>query len=479
MSSDIPAPGRDTDAHRAAGPAVRLKGVGKCYELYERPQDRLKQTLFQGRRTFYREFWALRDLSLEVPRGETLGIIGRNGSGKSTLLQIICGTLAPTGGNVEVEGRVAALLELGAGFHPDFTGRENVYMNARILGLAREETDRQFDRISAFADIGDFMDQPVKTYSSGMYVRLAFSVVAHVDADILVIDEALAVGDAYFAQKCMRFLRGFRERGTVIFVSHDAAAVLSLCDRACWLDGGRLRQIGAAKTVNEAYLAELFGTLNRQQPESAGTGQDAPDAPDRDKAVMPRGVMPLGNPGESFGAGGARIVGVDVLDVTRGNIPTTLAEAGHRVTVRVEVRAQRHLHQPIVGFYLKDRLGQALFGQNTAVVYGDAPPGLPCGASGVATFTFEMPVLQQGGYTLAVAVADGTLHRHTQHHWIHDAYVLTASGAGAIATGLVGIPMESVTLTCVPQPNDSPGDASSLAAFPRTMAYGSADLDTP
>jgi lipopolysaccharide transport system ATP-binding protein len=475
MSSDAPVL-HSGHVHAASGPppAVRLTGVGKCYELYDRPQDRLKQTLFQGRKTFYREFWALRDLSLEVPRGETLGIIGRNGSGKSTLLQIICGTLAPTNGTVEATGRVAALLELGAGFHPDFTGRENVYMNARILGLTREQTDQQFDHIAAFADIGDFMDQPVKTFSSGMYVRLAFSVIAHVDADILVIDEALAVGDAFFAQKCMRFLREFKKQGTVIFVSHDAAAVLSLCDRACWLDGGRLRQIGSAKTVNEAYLAELFNTSDREPSVGTDPGRAAETAPAPDLAVLP-----LCPSRESFGAGGARIVAVDVLDVTRGNVRTTLAEAGHRVTVRVQVRAQRDLHQPIVGFYLKDRLGQTLFGQNTALAYGETPPGLAGGAFGLASFTFQMPVLQQGAYTLAVAVADGTLHQHTQHHWIHDAYILTASGAGAIATGLVGIPMDAVAFEPIKDRDCSPESRTEIPLPTPRTPYGSADLDTP
>ena len=190
--------------------------------------------------TFFREFWALKDVSFEVKRGETVGIIGRNGSGKSTLLQIICGTLSPTGGQVETHGRVAALLELGSGFNPEFTGRENVYMNGSVIGLSRDEIDTLFDDIVAFADIGEFIDQPVKTYSSGMYVRLAFAVIAHVNADTLVIDEALAVGDVFFVQKCMRFLRKFMDEGTIIFVSHDTGAVVNLCNRAFMLNKGQV-----------------------------------------------------------------------------------------------------------------------------------------------------------------------------------------------------------------------------------------------
>src|SRR5690349_312600 len=229
--------------------AVTVSHIGKRFEIYEKPHHRLLQGLFRGRRQFFREFWALRDVSFAVPKGETLAIIGRNGSGKSTLLQIICGTLAPTMGNVDVAGRVAGLLELGTGFNPEFTGREHVFLNATVLGLTREETAARFDDIAAFADIGSFIDQPVKTYSSGMYVRLAFSVIAHVDADILIVDEALSVGDAYFSQKCMRFLRKFREHGTLLFVSHDSGAVVNLCNRAVWLEQGRMRGMGDARVI--------------------------------------------------------------------------------------------------------------------------------------------------------------------------------------------------------------------------------------
>ena len=211
---------------------IQVQGLQKCFQIYNSPGQRLRQFLqprvqrWLGRNVqrYYREFWALRDVSFEIRKGQTVGIIGRNGSGKSTLLQMICGTLHPTAGHVEVRGRVAALLELGSGFNPEFTGRENVFFNAGVLGQSEERTREKFADIEAFADIGEFMDQPVKTYSSGMLVRLAFAVIAHVDADILVIDEALAVGDAFFTQKCMRFLRSFMQQGTVLFVSHDTAA---------------------------------------------------------------------------------------------------------------------------------------------------------------------------------------------------------------------------------------------------------------
>src|SRR5690554_3459359 len=250
--------------------AISVRNVGKTFRMYKRPQDRLLQRF--SRKPRFTEFHALSGLTFEVKKGETVGIIGRNGSGKSTLLQMICGTLTPTEGEIQVNGRIAALLELGAGFNPEFTGRENVYLNATILGLSREQIDARLDDIFAFAEIGDFVDQPVKTYSSGMYVRLAFSVIAHVDADILVIDEALAVGDALFTQKCMRFLRQFRENGTILFVSHDSHAVTNLCQRAIWLKEGKIEEQGPAKEVAESYLASLFASSNRTE-EVAKTGK--------------------------------------------------------------------------------------------------------------------------------------------------------------------------------------------------------------
>ena len=238
--------------------AIRATAVGKCYQMYEQPLDRLKQSFWRTRRRFYREFWALRGVTFEIGKGETVGIIGSNGSGKSTLLQIICGTLNPTEGELRVDGQIAALLELGTGFNPEFTGRENVYMNAAIMGLSRAEIDSRYDAIAAFADIGSFIEQPVKTYSSGMYVRLAFAVAVNVSPDILVVDEALAVGDARFQQKCMAKIRAFCQTGTVILVSHDTAAVTELCSRAIWVEAGMIRMDGPPKHVVEKYLQFMY-----------------------------------------------------------------------------------------------------------------------------------------------------------------------------------------------------------------------------
>jgi lipopolysaccharide transport system ATP-binding protein len=240
-------------------PAIAIRGVGKHYEIYDKPQHRLWQSVFRGKRQFYREFWALRGVNFDIQRGETFGIVGRNGSGKSTLLQIVAGTLQPTTGEVRVHGRVAALLELGSGFNPEFTGRENVFLNAAMLGLSRGEIEARYDDIVAFSEIGDFMDQPVKTYSSGMYVRLAFSVSINVDPDILIVDEALSVGDEAFQRKCYARIRTIRDSGaTILFVSHACAIVLELCDRAVLLDHGEQLLLGAPKPVISYYQKLMF-----------------------------------------------------------------------------------------------------------------------------------------------------------------------------------------------------------------------------
>ena len=252
--------------------AIRVNNLSKCYHIYDRPQDRLKQSIVPKLRSlvgrnpnrYYREFWALNDVSFEVGRGETVGIIGRNGSGKSTLLQMICGTLEPTSGSVETNGRVAALLELGAGFNPEFTGRENVYMNATVLGLTQNEIDARFNEIAAFADIGDFIEQPVKHYSSGMYARLAFAVAINVDPSILIVDEALAVGDEPFQRKCFARIEEIkRNGGTILFVSHASNAIVALCDRAILIHGGEQLIVGEPKKVT-AWYQKLMNATQEQ-----------------------------------------------------------------------------------------------------------------------------------------------------------------------------------------------------------------------
>ncbi|MBC7193998.1 ABC transporter ATP-binding protein [Marinobacter sp.] len=254
--------------------AIRVNNLSKCYLIYDRPQDRLRQSIIPrlqrlvGRqpKNYFREFWALKDVSFEVKKGETVGIIGRNGSGKSTLLQIICGTLTPTSGTVETKGRVSALLELGSGFNPEFTGRENVYMNGAVLGLSKEEIDARFDDIAAFADIGEFINQPVKMYSSGMVVRLSFAVAINVDPEILIVDEALSVGDELFQRKCFSRIEAIRNNGaTILFVSHSGTTIVELCDRAMLMDAGEKLAIGLPKQIVGRYQKLLYAPADKQE----------------------------------------------------------------------------------------------------------------------------------------------------------------------------------------------------------------------
>ena len=253
-------------------PAIRVKNLSKCYQLYAQPSDRLKQFLWRGRRQYFREFWALRDASFEVAKGEVLGIIGRNGAGKSTLLQLLCGTLTPSAGEVEVRGRIAALLELGSGFNPEFSGRQNVFMSAAIMGLSQQEIEARFEEIVDFSGIRDFIDQPVKTYSSGMYVRLAFSVATSVDPDILVVDEALSVGDGEFARKSFDRIRTMKEAGkTILFCSHSLYQVEAFCDRVLWLDHGDLKLIGEPQEVVQQYSISLVGDAHAKPAEPITT----------------------------------------------------------------------------------------------------------------------------------------------------------------------------------------------------------------
>ena len=432
--------------------AITVRGLGKCYQMYEKPVHRLMQGLLRTRR-YARDFWALRGLDMEIKKGETFGIIGRNGSGKSTLLQMIAGTLTPTEGEVTVNGKVAALLELGSGFNPEFTGRENVFLNAAILGLSRGQVEARLQSILAFADIGEFIDQPVRSYSSGMVVRLAFAVIAHVDADILIVDEALSVGDAFFAQKCMRFLREFQKRGTLLFVSHDSAAVTNLCDRAIWLEGGSLQMEGASRDVVESYLAQQHASSRHALQGDVVNIERKPAVapPAREDDVRRERMRDLGlntrfelfefdpdTTGMEFGAGDARIRHVDIRD--GGGMPLHVMHGGELVSLRISTELVRPLDGVIVGFYLKDRLGQRLFGDNTHLTTLHAPVGGVAGEILDATFQFRMPTLPAGTYMFDVAVASGTQEDHTQHHWVHDALQIKTTDS-TMRHGLVGIPM--------------------------------------
>ncbi|MBW9105252.1 ABC transporter ATP-binding protein [Paraburkholderia phenoliruptrix] len=452
--------------------AVEASGIRKGFASYERPADRLKKSAFgvaarfspsaAARRAALRRadglsnvFWALHDVSFSVAAGETVGIIGRNGSGKSTLLQIVCGTLAPTAGDITVRGKVAALLELGSGFDVEYTGRENVYLNAQLYGLTRQQIDERYDDIVAFADIGEFVDQPVKTYSSGMFVRLAFAVIAHVDADILVIDEALAVGDAFFNQKCFRFLHEFKKRGTILFVSHDTSTIKKLCSKVVWIDHGHVMAEGDPEEVCAAYLEARYSS---SAPAAATARQPAPRRSvlpcDERRSVINASslrndiqVMDFNRHSQSFGSGGAQIVDVALVDSAKRRLEWVVG--GEPVTLQVSVNVGETLSSPIVGFFLKNDRGQDLFGENTFASFADRP--VHCEANNVlcAEFSFVMPVLPEGHFSINVAVAEGTQYNHVQLHWVHDALPLQ-SHVSRVRHALLGIPMLHLDVASVP-----------------------------
>jgi lipopolysaccharide transport system ATP-binding protein len=444
-------PGAGRDAVSPNGIVISTRGLGKAYTLQSPAGHRLNQIMRRRHGTNREKFWPLRNLDLELRRGEALGVIGENGAGKSTLLRLLCGTLRPTTGSVTVAGRIAALLELGSGFNPNFTGRENVWLSAAIHGLSKAQIADRFDTIAEFAGIGEFIDLPVKLYSSGMQARLAFAVSAHVDADILVVDEILSVGDAAFAQKCARYFERFRERGTLLFVSHSTALVAKLCDRALWLERGERRELGPAEIVCANYLTAL---AERTEKKDAASAMEAPSRWTAVKApalVLDRRVRPLNTIEVSpidlqapwHGHGGAKIV--DAYFAGGDDRPLSFIAGGDEVRLRVACLAERELPRPIVGFLLRDRLGQNVFGDSSYYACRDRGISVPAGASFAATFTFQMPFLARGSYTLTVAITEGTQEDHIHVHWIEEAVLLTVLG-GPVRQGIVGVPARRVCL---------------------------------
>jgi len=341
------------------GIAVRVDSVSKQYRIYDRPADRLKETITRGHWKAHREFWALKDISFEVEAGTTTGIIGPNGSGKSTLLQIITGTLEPTHGSVLIEGRVAALLELGAGFNPEFTGIENIFMNAALMGFSKAETENLLPEIASFAEIGDFIYQPLKTYSSGMYIRLAFAAAVAVQPQILIIDEALAVGDAVFQHRCTRRIKEMQENGTtILFVSHDPSAVRALCNRAILLNGGEKIAEGTPSDVLNRYQKIIMA---RQQAYEANL-KVAEESTTVSEFMERQTPMPL-NYLYRHGDHTAEVLQVELLD---GSLhPVELVETGEPVIVRIVYVAHEDLDDVVCGFLIRNRHGIHVYGTNT------------------------------------------------------------------------------------------------------------------
>ena len=426
----------DTPADTAQALAIEARGVGKRFSLFEQPSDRLKQLLWGRYKQYSRDFWALQDVSFDIRRGEVVGLVGRNGAGKSTLLQMVCGTLAPTNGTLAVRGRVAALLELGAGFSPDFSGLENVYMNAAILGMGRAQVDERLDGILAFADIGQFIHQPVKTYSSGMFVRLAFAVATSVEPDILVIDEALSVGDGAFARKSFDRIMDMKDRGaTILFCSHSMYHVQALCARALWLEGGRMRMWDEAPKVTAAYETSL---VMEDAPSREGAAGPAPLAAKAAAAVTFEADALAHGAKVRKAPDGTAII-TDIKALADGVAGQELAIHSGRTTLELKVRFDSDPALPCPSM----AIGIAHVNGTVVASAGSANDGVELSrdASGSGTGIITLPRLPllQGDYTVSVILAcERGLH---PYEIVERAITLRVVQTG-LEQGLVSLPRQ-------------------------------------
>lgn len=418
--------------------AITVSDVSKRFEIYEHPRDQLKQFLlprFQrlcGRpqHQYFREFWALRNVSLQIRKGESFGIVGLNGSGKSTLLQIIAGTLTPTQGKVTTEGRISALLELGSGFNPEFSGRENVYMNGALLGFNRAQIDERLDSIQAFADIGEHFDRPLLTYSSGMQMRVAFAVATAFDPDILIIDEALAVGDAYFQQKCFQRMEAFKERGgTLLFVSHDANTVKHLCDRAVLISRGEVITSGPPKTVIDLYQAMIAKKTDMSEGEVQIVQAAAQVKPNLLLDVAPGTTWTKATTVTT----NDQAVLVDVKLLDSSGVEVTHIESESELTIQYAVRLKKDFERPAFGLIIRDRVGRSIFETSTYAMRMEEKP-IAAGKLVVVRFTLVFNV-RVGQYSISIGMANKGFARSEFEertllmHDVEQIEVLEASGA--------------------------------------------------
>jgi len=420
--------------------AIEVEDLSKVYRLYDKPAHRFYEALLFGKRSYGRDFWALCDISFTIEQGESVGIIGRNGSGKSTLLQILAGTLQPTSGNLSNRGRISALLELGSGFNPEFTGEENIWLNGAILGLTSDEIRSRYDGIIEFAGLGDFIKQPVKTYSSGMAVRLAFSVAMSVDPDIFIVDEALAVGDIFFQQKCMTHMRERMQGRTRLFVSHDMHSICTLTERVLVLDRGRLVLDGSPSEAVELYTKALHNDAFGSKSKTPVGAEDFHPARAWSTTTPPH--LPWIEV-DSSSAGGAGEVLITRVAVVRSDGSAHPHVVGKGVLVRafVEMVAREPKSDIVVGYLIRDRVGVAIFGENT--ITSELPLlSFSSGESKVVCFEFTWPEIHPGEYTITVGVGEGRHPlQHTIQCWAQNVFCFEAISPSRVVHGIFNNPI--------------------------------------
>ena len=403
--------------------AIRVQNVSKLYKLYDKPSDRLKESLGLTKKKKYREHYALQNLSFDIKKGECMGIIGTNGAGKSTILKIITGVLNPTRGNVEIDGRISALLELGAGFNMEYTGLENVYLNGTMIGFSKKEIDEKLDSILSFADIGDFIHQPVKTYSSGMFVRLAFAVAINIEPEILIVDEALSVGDVFFQMKCYRKFEEFKEQGkTILFVSHDLSSISKYCDRVVLLNKGEKLAEGRPKEMIDLYKKVLVGQLDLANIDKEKADMEkAPEmgqTADRSAVTCWKDQLTQNQNAIEYGDRKAEIIDYALVD--DHGIVTNTIEKGRPFRIRMKVRMNEMISLPIFAYSIKDLKGTEITGTNTMYEQTDFEVGK------IMEITFKQDMSLQGGnYLLSLGCTGYNGVEFVVYHRLYDVCNIT------------------------------------------------------
>lgn len=397
---------------------VEANGLSKAYKMYDRKKDMVKEAFSLTRRKYHHLFYSLSDVSFQINKGEMVGIIGENGAGKSTLLKLLTGVTKPTSGYVEVKGKIAALLELGAGFNPNYTGVENIYLNGTMMGLSKDEVSSRLEEIIHFADIGDFINQPVKSYSSGMFARLAFAVAINVEPDVLIVDEALSVGDIFFQNKCFRRIENLKEKGvTILYVSHDLASVKEMCDKALWLEHGQIKMYGDCTTVCNEYsnsLLDLKGAMFAEAESREDRDKYDIDLSKRSADIFP----PISYTNESILSDNIEIKGCIICG--EDGRPTNHIKQNEKCKISVLIESRIELRQGILGFILSTPKGVPIINQNSIICDNKNHIHFEKDKTYIIDFDFQMPAIMRGDYLLEVAIANGVITNYETHTWLYN-----------------------------------------------------------